>query len=1040
MPAEVQLLSKGVAIPSVAARDLYLTHRMHSLLVSLLALAVLLTCWTQRIASSIYAYFCARKGKRTGINAIASAAPRRWPVQVILCVIWGLQAFPSAALAQLTVPLVLIHGIQMGSSSDSNGYQTWDDFRDRLVKHEGLLHGGVWTANSTGGTGSPGATCKRSCENSNVGKGDFFIVQFTNGWGLKFAQQGGELKQILDAIKANRIATGGQTIQKFDLVGHSMGGIAARHYLQNLHTSGSNYPASGGDVRSLVTIGTPHDGTPLARVCPFTDDARRRSELLAASMCLAGTGVGSCAAFAVREVCAYLGFAVEQLRDDSGAIKIMKACMNGSNPTLCSPPITGPGVHTLPLEIAYYSIVAIDAPFAPYIQTDDVVPAYSQNLNPPVGYNHPAPSPIKITVSSGIVHTQETASPTVQNRVLDYLKIGCQTIYCSISSALASVTGLSAGGALPQQYIGANPTLTAGSASARISGFVSGPPGTTGTVSVRVTLGSTVTYSSGPPVLLTGADTEVSVLVDKLQTETLYSFELCLTQNAKMVCAPPVSAKTLLSGTGPTGYLAAPVVPAPPSGGSASFGGLLLQWSGVTNASSYRVVIATSQAALPTLPESADCAGCVLNFTTDKAQLNVPPDVLVSGRTYYWRSKARNSMQYGDWSNIWSFTVSPAPLLPQPTALTPANFSVAANSQPTLGWGSVPNATSYRVLISPTSSALQLAPEDSECAGCLINTTTTDTSLVPLAGVLSPGETYYWRVKARSPTQYGALSDIYRFTVSQSQCNFGFAQTSFAPSASGGTYPLTLMTQPGCSAPATTNQAYCTVSPSPVMADSSGQAGLNLTISENGVTTRACTVTVGNATLSVSQPANAPAQSWTFTLNQAAAGGTAYVSPNQTTFWDGETVTLIAVANFGYAFVGWQDSGTLISSAARFSFSIRSSRTMTPVFSSTAVNVTGLASPSVSPDQKWRIFGNGLNTNSWQSSGEVVGLNSGTSYRVDCADTPYYLPVVNTFNFTPGSSFSCKLFGKSTGSDFAEPNIPSAAPLGEWGMEQLGSP
>ncbi|WP_031155694.1 esterase/lipase family protein [Streptomyces xanthophaeus] len=48
--------------------------------------------------------------------------------------------------------------------------------------------------------------------------------------------------------------------QRVDLVGHSLGGLVGRYYVQRL----------GGDqrVRTLVTLGTPHSGT---RVAPFMD-------------------------------------------------------------------------------------------------------------------------------------------------------------------------------------------------------------------------------------------------------------------------------------------------------------------------------------------------------------------------------------------------------------------------------------------------------------------------------------------------------------------------------------------------------------------------------------------------------------------------------------------------------------------------------------------------------------------------------------------------------------------------------------------------
>jgi len=60
-----------------------------------------------------------------------------------------------------------------------------------------------------------------------------------------------------------------------DIVGHSLGGLIARYYVQRL----------GGDirVRTLVTLGTPHSGTrvaPLANAHPIVRQMRPGSELL----------------------------------------------------------------------------------------------------------------------------------------------------------------------------------------------------------------------------------------------------------------------------------------------------------------------------------------------------------------------------------------------------------------------------------------------------------------------------------------------------------------------------------------------------------------------------------------------------------------------------------------------------------------------------------------------------------------------------------------------------------------------------------------
>ena len=61
----------------------------------------------------------------------------------------------------------------------------------------------------------------------------------------------------LIAEKIERIATR-YDLEKFHIIGHSKGGLLARHYIQHF----------GGDrrVKSLITLGTPHHGTPTAAI------------------------------------------------------------------------------------------------------------------------------------------------------------------------------------------------------------------------------------------------------------------------------------------------------------------------------------------------------------------------------------------------------------------------------------------------------------------------------------------------------------------------------------------------------------------------------------------------------------------------------------------------------------------------------------------------------------------------------------------------------------------------------------------------------
>lgn len=80
----------------------------------------------------------------------------------------------------------------------------------------------------------------------------YLTVQFYD-WRQPLAANVAVLKSTVDALKA---ATGGAEV---DLIGHSMGGLLGRAYVQ-----GNSY---GHDVAHLITLGSPHQGA--ARAYPF---------------------------------------------------------------------------------------------------------------------------------------------------------------------------------------------------------------------------------------------------------------------------------------------------------------------------------------------------------------------------------------------------------------------------------------------------------------------------------------------------------------------------------------------------------------------------------------------------------------------------------------------------------------------------------------------------------------------------------------------------------------------------------------------------
>lgn len=89
----------------------------------------------------------------------------------------------------------------------------------------------------------------RKSKEKGIRHADFYTITFSNPYDLSFQEQGKELAEAIEIIKRSNQA------KKIIMVGHSMGGLAARAYLQFF---------SKNDVYSLITIGTPHYGAPMA--------------------------------------------------------------------------------------------------------------------------------------------------------------------------------------------------------------------------------------------------------------------------------------------------------------------------------------------------------------------------------------------------------------------------------------------------------------------------------------------------------------------------------------------------------------------------------------------------------------------------------------------------------------------------------------------------------------------------------------------------------------------------------------------------------
>ena len=112
-------------------------------------------------------------------------------------------------------------------------------------------------------TGSAAWTPEAACASAPKGGRPFFRVVFGDNDGQSFETQG---RQVAAAVAKVRGLTGAA---KVALVGHSMGGLAARAYLQS--------PGYRNDVAAFATVATPHGGSllPYLEAEPWKEDCPR---------------------------------------------------------------------------------------------------------------------------------------------------------------------------------------------------------------------------------------------------------------------------------------------------------------------------------------------------------------------------------------------------------------------------------------------------------------------------------------------------------------------------------------------------------------------------------------------------------------------------------------------------------------------------------------------------------------------------------------------------------------------------------------------
>ena len=188
---------------------------------------------------------------------------------------------------------------------------------------------------------------------------------------------------------------------------------------------------------------------------------------------------------------------------------------------------------------------------------------------------------------------------------------------------------------------------------------------------------------------------------------------------------------------------ASPSLNNPANGSTGILNTQIFTWSAVPGAVLYTIQLSTD----PTFS--------TIDITANAGTNSITVQNLGGSTTYYWRVIANNGGHESLPSNVQSFTsaTAAAPLI------YPVDASTGIPVNPVFQWSAVPNATSYTLQVS-TSSTFTTASMVYNTAG-LTSTSQQVTGLLPNA-------LYYWRVRSADATQQGFYSVKYTFTTGTS--------------------------------------------------------------------------------------------------------------------------------------------------------------------------------------------------------------------------------------------------------------------------------
>jgi pimeloyl-ACP methyl ester carboxylesterase len=507
-------------------------------------------------------------------------------------------------------------------------------------------------------------------------------------------EKGDELALVIRAIKQIT------SVPKVMLIAHSMGGLDARSYLENLGDISSHKPGNDTDVVALTTIDTPHLGSPMAVVgwgtdAWFLDQCQKDIsadlvELFPGSAALAALNYQDGSAQDIPSTVSFDSLVNWVDNTDSSYILSGYAAADA----ICSGGFQGTGNDIAVCRMSQNMGNAMtDYPFSPRPNT--VLTEYPFFRTCPTGYylhqlgcvgvqqstqlqlkvdvinnflqNTIDVEPQAVTLNSGQTQQFSVSLNGTTPRV-HYVLLEDPTSLSINSSGLftASDTGVfhvvATDTASGKQYGMAKVTVNPAPQSSTLEVTFSGN-GTGGVTSTPQGISCRVSCSYAFP-----SNTSVTLTAWPDTGMVVFAWSGCGTQTESTCTVSMASSKnvTVTFVTQQSTQLSPPTLNAPQISGSAISPIGTFSWSQVAHNAGYRILISNQRSALPTDPNASTCIStCQINQYPDPNVTSYTSiaNALAPGTTYYWEVHARAGTGYspGVWSNVGTFTTSQSP-------------------------------------------------------------------------------------------------------------------------------------------------------------------------------------------------------------------------------------------------------------------------------------------------------------------------------------------------------------------------------------------